>query len=165
VVADMLNASCECRKSIKTTITSGFTEHLGRLTDINTRLTELIRTKYVEVAASLMREFRVFTGANALVFVLLGTTAFIRRKAGIQLVLPAVVLVGAAAIVAGFYLFEQDWFHTIVFNDYVGFGYFAYLSLTVAFLADIAFNHARVTTQLVNAFFNAIGSAASALPC
>jgi hypothetical protein len=112
-----------------------------------------------------MREFRIFTSANAIVFALLGITALIRRKAGMQLVLPAVVLVGAAVIVAGFYLFNQDWFHTILFNDYVGFGYFAYLGVAVAFLADIAFNHARVTTQLVNGFFSAIGAAFSAVPC
>ena len=165
VVGEMLNASCECRKTIKKSFTNAYTEHLGRLTDINTRLTDLIRAKYAEVATSLLREFRIFTGANALVFALLGVTTLVRKKAGIQLVLPAAVLLGAAVIVGGLYLFEQDWFHTILFNDYVGFGYFAYLALAVAFLADIAFNHARVTTEIVNAFFNAIGSAFTALPC
>jgi hypothetical protein len=63
------------------------------------------------------------------------------------------------------YLFEQNWFHTILFNDYVGFGYFAYLGVAVAFLADIAFNRARVTTDLINAVLNAVGSAVQALPC
>lgn len=73
--------------------------------------------------------------------------------------------VGAAGVVGALYIFGQDWLHTIVFNDYVGLGYFAYLGVAVAFLADVAFNRARVSTQVVNAAFNIVGAAIQAVPC
>jgi hypothetical protein len=124
-----------------------------------------IRTKYMETAEALTREFRIFTGANAAMFALLGLTTRWRKRAGAQLLLPAAVLIGAAAVVGGLYLFSQNWLHTVVFAEYVGLGYFAYLALAVALLADIAFNRARVTTEIVNAILNVLGSAVTVVPC
>ena len=102
-----------------------------------------------EVVRALLREFRIFTAANALIFLLLGATTYWRRTAGLQLLLPAVVLVGSATLVGAFYLFAQDWLHTILFSDYVGLGYFAYVGMEAVCLADIVFNRARVTTEVV----------------
>lgn len=119
----------------------------------------------MQVAGALLREVRIFTAANALVFLLLFATTYARRRAGLQLLLPAVVLAGAAVLVAGLYLFGQDWLHTIVFSDYTGLTYFAYLGAAMLFLADVAFNRARVSTTIVNASFQAAGVALSAAPC
>ncbi|HSW03918.1 hypothetical protein [Aquabacterium sp.] len=165
VAAKMRNIDCECRQKIEQAVTEQIERDLARLSNINERLTTLIQAKYMEVAASLTREFRIFTAANALVFALLSATACFRRRAGLQLLLPAVVLVGAAGIVGGLYLFGQDWLHTLVFSDYVGLGYFAYLGLAMLLLADIVFNRARITTRIVNASFSALGSAVQVLPC
>ena len=74
-------------------------------------------------------------------------------------ILPAFVLVGAVLLAGGLYLFNQDWLHTIVFGDYLGLGYAAYLALVAAMLADIAFNRARV----INVLLNALGAAVA--PC
>lgn len=47
----------------------------------------------------------------------------------------------------------------------MGFGYVAYIAVIFGFLIDIIFNKARVTTEIINAILNAIGSALSVAPC
>lgn len=64
-----------------------------------------------------------------------------------------------------FYLFQQNWFFTIIYDDYVGFGYLTYVSVVFAFLCDVVFNQARVTTEIINGMLGAIGKAASLTPC
>jgi hypothetical protein len=165
VVAEMQDPACPCRAFMNAAVTGYYkTEVVGR-TGANERLTALIRTKYMQVTASLIREFRIVTAANALVFVLLGAVAFRRGRAALQLTLPAVVLIAGAATVGLLYLFGQNWLHTILFNDYVGFAYFAYLAVVLALLADVVLNRAIVTTHIVNAAFNVVGAAIQAVPC
>jgi len=164
-VAQMRNLDCECRKAIErgmTGILDGRVSDIGRL---NERLSVFIRTKYIEVAEALTREFRIFTGANAFVFALLGLTVLVRKKATLQLALPAAVLVVAATVVAALYLFNQNWLHTVLYGDYVGLWYVAYLGLAIAGLADVVFNRARVTTRVVNRLLDFVGSALQAVPC
>lgn len=165
IVAEMGDINCECRKAIAKNIMSGFEARSTNLTHLNKRLTQLIRTKYMAVSESLTREFRIFTAANTIMFALLGVTAVLRKRANLQLVLPAAVLLGATLIVSYLYVFNQDWLHTILFGDYIGLGYFAYLGLATAGLVDIAFNKARLTTRIVNLALNILGSAVQAAPC
>jgi ABC-type multidrug transport system fused ATPase/permease subunit len=165
VAAEMRNLDCPCRKAIERSMTSVFEGRVNDLAHMNERLMLLIRTKHVEVAESLTREFRIFSGANALIFALLGFTLAFRRRATLQLALPTLVLLGASSLVAYLYIFKQDWLHTVVFAEYVGLGYFAYLAAAVAFLADIVFNRARVSTRIVNVSLNLVGAVAKAVPC
>lgn len=161
VVADMLDANCECRRRLAEAAREADANQLSTLQEAKARLAGLIESAYASVSTSLLREFRIFTGSNALAFGLLALVAFVRKQAGLQLLLPATALVGAIALVGGLYLFNQDWLHTIVFGDYLGWGYAAWLSVVSLLFADILMNRARVTTQLVNA----VGGAATAVPC
>jgi hypothetical protein len=119
----------------------------------------------MQVSAKLLREFRIFTAANALVLLFLGIAVVVRRNARVHLLPPAVILVVSAAVVGWFYLFQQDWLHTIVFSDYVGMSYFAYLAAPVLLIGDVMLNRGRVTVHLLNAGCSVVGSAASVLPC
>lgn len=85
----------------------------------------------------------------------------VRRNARLHLLPPAALLVCSAFVVGWFYLFEQDWLHTILFNDYVGVWYFAWVGAAFLFVCDAMFNRARVTAQVLNVG----GSTVSALPC
>ena len=85
----------------------------------------------------------------------------IRVEATAHLFLPGALLLLSTAICAYFYLFEQNWFYTILYNDYTGFAYLAHLLLVFAALCDIVFNRARVTTEIINA----LGNAFSVAPC
>ena len=161
VIAEMRNLDCECRKKIEDHFRNGFESQIASATQAQERLTSLIRTKYMEVAEKLTREFRIFTGSNALIFALLGVAAFLKRGAGLHLVPPALALVVAGTITGYLYLFNQNWLHTIIYSDYVGFTYVLYLSLVFAFLCDVLFNKARVTTELLSSFVSNI----QVLPC
>jgi hypothetical protein len=160
VVAEMRDPNCPCRKQLAAAV--GL-EPGGRLIELlhsgGERLTAFIRAKYTEVAGALLREFRIFTGANALMFALLGVAVFIRR-ARMHVVPTAVLLLGATFIVGGLYLFAQNWLHTIVFGDYVGGAYFVYLAMASALLADLLWNRGRVNARIVSTF----GGGAAA-PC
>lgn len=165
VIAEMAKLDCECRKNIGISIRAGIVGKIDQVSQEKDKLTLLIRTKYMETAEKLTREFRIFTATNALIFALLAFAALIRRGASVQLLPTALVLVVAASVTAYFYLFNQNWLHTILFSDYLGFTYVFYLSVFFAFLCDILFNRARVTTRLLNEMFNMVGSNFQLLPC
>jgi hypothetical protein len=150
-VADMLRTDCECRRRLAEGVKAFEASRLSSLVRDRDKVITLIEARYASVRDSLLREFRIFTASNAIAFLLLGVVAQARERARLQLLLPALVLVGAVLITGGLYLFNQDWLHTIVFGDYLGFGYAAYLAVVAGLLADIAFNRARVINVLLNA--------------
>jgi len=165
VVADMLNADCECRKRLIEHAQRAESERLSSLTRVRERLVGLIESAYASVARSLLREFRIFTASNAAAFALLGVVTLVRGRAALQLLLPAFVLAGSVVVTGSLYLFNQNWLHTIVFSDYVGLAYAPYLAGVALWLADVLLNRARVTTRVVNTALEAVGSATTAMPC
>jgi len=165
VVADMLKVDCECRKRLAAEFQQLTVNRLASLANVRDRLNELIESSYSAVRSNLLREFRIFCASNAIAFALLGIVAWRKRGATLQLLLPTTVILGAISLTVFLYIFKQDWLHTILFNDYVGFGYCAYLVAVASLLADILLNKARVTTEIVNGIGGLIGSASAAVPC
>jgi hypothetical protein len=162
-LADMLDANCECRRRIVEYEIKGHEEKLASLGQLRGNLVGVIESAYSSVTSNLMREFRIFTGSNAIAFLLLALITYWRRGATLQLVLPAFVLVGATFTVGSLYLFNQNWLHTLLYGQYVGFAYIAYLGAAALGLADVSFNKARVTTLMVNAVLTLVGSVAVAV--
>jgi hypothetical protein len=165
VVAAMHDADCECRKRLTAIFDGAARQHLLSLSELRTRLTSLVESAYANVTAQLLREFRIFTASNAAALVALGIVALTRRRAGLQLMLPAAVLVGGVTATGGLYLFAQNWLHAIVFNDYVGMAYAGWLCVVVLLLADILGNRARVSTRVVNGLLQTVGAGLTAVPC
>lgn len=165
VVAELLKADCECRKRLTMGAVAAQQARITTLGQARDRLVGLIESAYATVSANLLREFRIFTAANASAFAILALVTYRRRGAALQLMLPAVALVGAVAVTGGLYLFNQDWLHTVLYSQYVGLTYVAYLGAVAALLADVVFNRARVTTRLVNGALQVVGSAVQAVPC
>lgn len=164
-MADLLRVDCECRRRMSERATRDAEERLGTLEQVQAQLLGLIETAYASTTRDLMRELRIVSASNAVVFALLGLVAWRHRRATVQLLLPTLVLLGAAGLTGALYLFEQDWLHTLVFGDYVGWGYLGYLGLAIALLSDVAFNRARCITRLLNTTFDALGSAVVVVPC
>jgi hypothetical protein len=79
----------------------------------------------------------------------------------LKLLLRLMGVVGVA-IFAGLFALT---FGAILYNDYVGFGYLAYVGVLFAFICDIVFNKALVTTEILNAILQAIRRAVQALRC
>jgi hypothetical protein len=164
-VANMLDADCECRKRLLRRAVGAHDERLSSLGQLRHRLEGLIESAYQSVSSHLLREFRIFTAANSAAFALLAMVTWLRRGAALQILLPAAVLVCAVLLTGGLYLFKQDWLHTLLYSDYVGWTYFGYLAAAALLLADVVFNRARLTTRVVNEMLHAVGSAVQAVPC
>lgn len=164
-IAEMQDLNCACRKVVEVGIRARLEGTIATATQARGRLVEMIRTQYLQTTGHLLREFRIFTGANAVVFMLLLVAALCKPAAGLHFLPAAAVLVLAAAVTAYLYLFNQDWLHTLVFSDFVGFAYFGYLGLAFAFLCDVLFNRGQVTVGLVNGISEAVGSAIVVVPC
>lgn len=165
VITEMKNLDCECRKKVETNIREGLAWRITSASSAQERLTTLIRSKYMETSRQLTREFRIFTGTNAIVFALLLVAVLVKRQAGLHLLPAALVLLLAGTVTAYLYLFNQNWLHTLVFSDFVGFAYIGYLGGAFALLCDLIFNRARVTVEVLNALLNAAGSAVQVVPC
>jgi hypothetical protein len=166
IAAQMRDPDCACRATALAGM--GDAPLLWRMSiasHVNERLSALIRTRYMDVSARLMREFRIFTAANALVLLFLGIAVVARRNARLHLLPAAAILVCSAGVVGWFYLFRQDWLRTIVFSDYVGLTYFAWLAAPALLIGDVMLNRGRVSAHLLNAGSSVVGSAASVLPC
>jgi hypothetical protein len=123
-----------------------------------------MKIKYMEVASELKRDIRIFSGSNLAIFILLVVVSFLKPAAMAHLFLPGMLLMTSTLICSFFYIFEQNWLMTIIYNDYLGFGYLGYVGVLFLFLCDIVFNSARITTQIINTILQAIGSAAQVMP-
>ena len=148
-IADLMKADCECRKRMVDVAVKHEEGVLGSLEQAREQLARRIESAYGEVSRQLLRELRIFAGVNALAFALLGLITLNRRASTLQLLLPAVAVAGAAVLTAAIYLLHQDWLHTIVFGEYVGWAYAAWYGAALAWMADLLCNRGRITRQLV----------------
>lgn len=166
VAAEMRDADCPCRRFVEEAAGAVYGFPRGtRKPPVDQQLTALIRAAYMDFATKILREFRIFTAANALVLLLLGVAVVRRRDARLHLLPPALILVCSAVVIGYYYLFRQDWLHAVVFSDYVGLAYFGYLGAAFVLIADILLNRGRMTAGVVNAGSSVVGSAVNVLPC
>jgi hypothetical protein len=165
-LAKLRNIDCECRKKSVKAFEQGFLSQLSSLDIQRQRLIEFSRAKYMDIVTQLTIDIRIFLGSNLVVFALMLLISLLKPKAIQHLFFPASLLFLSTIVCSYFYLFEQNWFFTIIYNDYTGYGFVAYLVVVFLFLCDISFNRARVTTEIINLLLNAVGKAASSLsPC
>lgn len=164
-VQQMQDPDCPCRAWLRAGMRARLEGRIATLGQLNEKLHQFAQFKYAEVSAALLRELRIFAGCNAAVFALLGVVAVRRRRATLQLLAPAAVLLGGAGLVACTYVFSQNWLQTILLSDYVGWTYLPWLALAMAALADIVWNRARICSMVVNGAAHVLGAAAVAVPC
>jgi len=130
------------------------------------KLVDFGQAKYMEIVEKLTLDVRIFLGTNAVIFIFLLLVSSFKPKAIRHLFLLGILMMISTIICSYFYIFEQNWFYTIIYNDYTGLGFLAYLMVVFAILCDIAFNKARITTEILNGIFNAVGGAVSSFsPC
>jgi hypothetical protein len=161
VAARMTNPSCECRKALSEKYREAFERDATTASLLKEKLTQLVETKYGEVASKLLREWRIFTGVNAVAFSALFLLSFYRSALGARLLPVALVMFAGVAVTSWFYLFNQDWFGTVLFGAYVGWCYALWLTFVFALLGDLALNRARVTSRVLSS----VGVDFVPLPC
>jgi hypothetical protein len=138
---------------------------LASLEEGKAKLIDFSHAKYMEITQKLTLDVRIFIGTNSVIFVLLLLISFMKPAAISHLFLQGGLLLISTLISSYCYLFEQNWFYTILYNDYTGFSFILYLLLVFAVLCNIVFNKARVTTTVINACLEAVGQAASLVSC
>jgi len=164
-IAKMSDISCKCRDKWEERLRSSLKFKIVSLEKAKEKLAIFAQAKYMEIVEKLTLDIRIFLGANALIFLFLLLASFLKPKATEHLFLPSTLMLISTVICSYFYLFEQNWFYTIVYSSYTGFGYVAYLTIVFTILCDIVFNKARITTEIINQLLNAIGSAFSVASC
>ena len=164
-LAKVHNLDCECRQKWKNRLNKFIKFEITTAQKAKIALANFMQAKYMEIVEKLTLDVRIFLGLNTLVFIFLLLVSFIKPQAIEHLFVPGLLLLVSTIVSSYFYILEQDWFYTILYNDYIGFGYLIYLLIIFAILCDIIFNKARITTNILNMFFNAIGSALNASPC
>lgn len=165
VVAEMNDLSCECRTKYAQAIREGMNPYVTSLEALNEKLQDFLKTKYMELVNRVVADFRIFTACNLAVFMLLLSVSFLKPQAVVLLFFPAALLTAATVICSYFYLFEQNWFFTLLYNDFVGISYLGYVVGVFLFLCDIALNRGRVTARILNGIFQGVGSGFSVVPC
>ncbi len=164
-IAQVRDLDCACRAQYTDMLERGVESRIELLQIANDEIIRFIQFRYMSVTVELKRDIRIFSSANAAVFLLLLLVTVAKPRALAHLFVPGVLLAASAMFCSYFYLFEQDWFLTIIYSDYLGYGYLGWLALAFAFLCDIVLNKARLTTELINATLQNIGSAILVAPC
>ena len=153
----MQDPSCECRRYLRQSIRDSYEREVSLIEQTKSRLTDLIQSKYGETATRLMLEFRIFTGTNTVLFFLLGLSPMVKKTARLQLIPVAVLVFTTFALCSWLYLFKQDWVHTLLFADYLGWAYVAWVGASLMFFGDLLLNRARVTASMLSNFGGGIG--------
>jgi len=164
IMAEMSDQSCECRKLYINRLKSDMDSKIFHLEEINKGLLDFMKGKYMEVVGNLVKDIRIFTLSNTLVFFILTLVSLLKPRAVAHLFLPAILLLLSTLICSYFYIFEQNWFYTLIYNDFVGYSYLAYLTVVFLFLCDIVFNSAQVTTAIINSILQSLGKILEAAP-
>ena len=165
IIAEMRDLDCECRDKYAQKFKNSFHFRIFSLQKANVILMDFIKTQYMETVKKLKMDLRIFSGSNTLIFILLLLISLLKPRAIMHLFIPGVLLLISTIICSYFYLFEQNWFFTIIYNNYLGWGYLIYLGVVFGFLCDVVFNKGQVTTEILNVIFEAIDSALTAVPC
>lgn len=164
-IAKLRNLSCECREKWEERLRDSLISNINSLEIAKARLVDFSHAKYMQIVTKLTLDVRIFLGSNLAVFLLLLLASLLKPAALKHLFLPAGLMLASTLICSYFYLFEQNWFYTIIYNDYTGYSFIGYLALVFAILWDIVLNKARITTEIINGMANALGQAANLSPC
>lgn len=151
LLGERCKASCQTRANLSGIIASAMTERAAQLKIGETTLQGFVVERYDRTVQNLIADVSIFSLTNLIAFASLLLLAAFKGKAARHLAPFMVMLVVVVGLATYFYVFGQDWFATIVFNDFIGWGYAVWIGIIYAFMFDIAFLHGTVTTSVLNA--------------
>jgi hypothetical protein len=122
---------------------------IGSLTVDNSKLADLIQSGYLKVVADLKREIRGFAAINAIAFLLLLLTSFLKPAYVRELFLPGLLLALSTLVCAYLYVFDQNWLLAMIQGNYVGKIYAVYLGLVFLFYCDVTLYDAKITRVIL----------------
>lgn len=165
IVEAMCGYDCEKKKTLSKSIGTGYMERINSIQISESTLSDLVKGKYLEIVSNLKIDLRIFLGSNLAMFLILAAVSFLKPRAVQHLLLPGLLLAVATIVASGIYIFGQDWFYTILYNDYMGFGYLIYIAVIFGLLVDVTFNKAKVSSEIINCITNSLGLVFTVAPC
>lgn len=124
----------------------------------------LVKNRTEEIVSRLITDLRIFSGTNLVIY---GLIFFVTLLAGPGLLrpltLPAVLLTVSSLFAIFIYVFEQNWFFTILYSEYWGTGYITLVSVIFLFLIDIFMNRGRITNFILSVVGEVVASILSKL--
>ncbi len=155
IIAFAVEQYCGCASTLEARtedraaeIRAGMAARFDGLGATRGRIADIIIGQYDATVAALRQDVMIFLGTNLLAFLsVLGATFAPKDRRGLVFY-PAIILIIAVGISSSIYLFETDWFYTIIFQSYMGWGYGLILLVIFGFLVDILLNYARVTLKI-----------------
>jgi hypothetical protein len=165
VVGAMCRLDCTQRAELEAAMEKIYQRHLAALNIGLEKLRAAVERRYHDTLNELRRDIVIFLGVNLVVMILALMLALFRGAAARHLLPIAGLLTVSTVIATCWYVFGRNWLWAIIYSDYVGWTYLAILGVLFIFLADIALNRARVTSEALNAVSNVLGSSGSWSPC
>ena len=165
VIGAMCRLDCAQRGQLEAALEETYRRQLAALNIGLDKLRALVEGRYRETLAELRSDVVIFLSVN---LVVMGATLMVAlgRGAAARHLLPiAAVLTVSTVITACWYVFGQNWLWTIIYADYVGWTYLGILAVLFIFLADIALNRARATSEALNVVAQLLRSGVSWSPC
>lgn len=151
----------EIRISVRQDIIADIKENIKIKTIGLENVKALIKGHYIKIIEQLLKDFRIFSGSNVLIFLSILILSLIKTEHEKALMAAGgLVTCGTLASIA-IYLFNQNWFHALLFNDYMGWGYLVYVATITGFLADVIFNKGKISIEVVMAILTVLAMALS----
>lgn len=163
IVTSMQNADSERRERYSTLFKGIIISNITKLSLATQNLKEFMHHKYMYIVQNIISDFRIFAGSNFFILLILFILLFTKPDNINQINLLVGLMFISIFISSYLYIFEQNWFYTVIYSDFIGFLYFGYLGIVFLLLLDIIFNKAHITTTIVDFILNAIGSFFSSL--
>ncbi len=150
VVADILDGKID-QKEIENGVRKITGNQISSLILAISNIEKLISGKYFEILDQLIKDIRIFTGANTFLFLIMLAISRLKNLSHRITLLPTSLLLISTVSSSGIYVFYQDWFYTIVCNDYMGFSYLIYVGAIFLFQCDVVFLKGKITEIIFHA--------------
>lgn len=155
LIAKTIAAYCGCTDQNKiegraANIRAGLKERIGKLGIAQNQITQVIHNKYDQIISALKTDLMIFLVTNLTAFAAVFAVSFVRREHRGLVVIPGLLLLIAASISSWIYIAEQDWFYTILYQDYYGWGYAVIMGLIFGLMLDIILNQAQVCLNIAS---------------
>jgi len=143
-LAKMADPTCECRTKWKERLSTSPQLEATSFEKVKEKLTDFIHGRYMQLSEKLTRDLRILLGVNALLCIALLLISFLKPQATAQLLFASGLLLLSTGICAYCYIFKQNWFYTMLYNDAIGFGFLLYFVIVFAVLSAIFFTKAKI---------------------
>lgn len=150
ILAHTCHLDCETRRKIADFVRESIKTGIKELDYVLENLEPLVKKYYRAKVLKVLRDIRIFAGSNAIIFSILFGLTVMRGVTFNVLVLPSLMMFVATVAASAIYVFGQNWFYTILFDSYVGFGYLTYIGIIYLFLIDILAFKARITGAILD---------------